>query len=189
MGQHLRIVPNQYILAMDDADLIHRRWVDGGFDNVCGRGHPKFILTGHSKGGGQAQFAGFHFWLDAIVFNSDLPDPYIFSEWATMEEAPILLQWVQGAGRTIQSVINCASPSPVDPQLVFYQSDKVIDVRMVNDKIVKNLLPYCNLPHAPFEWLSDTSICSANDGHGINTVIRELKTCALDNHTRFHEAF
>jgi hypothetical protein len=181
LGQHLRTVPNQYMLAMDDADLINRRWSEGSFDNVCGEGRPKFVLTGHSKGGGQAQFAGYYFSLDAIVFNSDPPDPYIFSEWASMEETPILLQWIRAAGRTIQSVYNCVSPSPIPDSLMsYYQSGKVTDVRMVNDKIVTNLLPYCDFPHASFEWLSDTSNCSANNGHSIDTVIRELKECGLD---------
>ena len=48
---------------------------------------------------------------------------------------------------------------------------------MTNDPIAKYFLPYCNLPHADIEWLTDTSDCSASDGHAIATVIRELRAC------------
>ena len=98
-----------------------------------------------------------------------------------MDETPILLQWIQAAGRTVEFVFNCVSPGPIDNTLAsYYQSGKVIDVRMVNDTIARNLLPYCSLPHAPFEWLSDTSDCSAANGHSIDTVICELKACGFD---------
>jgi hypothetical protein len=181
VGHHLGTTPNQYLLARDAADLIKRRWSEGGFDNFCAEGRPQLVLTGHSKGGGQAQYAGLPFMLDAIVFNSDPADPLTFADWALMPEAPIILQWLKSAGRTIQSLINCVRPSPLDPALEnYYASGKVIDIRMVNDTIAKYVLSYCSLPQAPFEWLSDTSTCSVNHGHDIDTVISELKVCAPD---------
>ena len=54
------------------------------------------------------------------------------------------------------------------------------DVRMVNDPLVKWLHDTfgCRLPHANVDWLIDTLSCSADDGHSMETIVRELKVFA-----------
>jgi hypothetical protein len=109
-------------------------------------------LTGHSKAGGQAQFAAKEFRLKAIVFNSDLVNPVVSTE--SFFKPPY---------------------DALEPNFI-----KFIDVLFHLGKAII----YCrrtdfdDLPHAPIEWLSDTSTCSANDGHAIATVVRELQACA-----------
>jgi hypothetical protein len=178
LAQHLGIRPTQYEVASDVADLIRRQWGDGDFDRLCGQdSRPRLVLTGHSKGGGEAMFAAVHLMLDAVVFNSDPVNPVIFTEWVFVREAPEILQWLQSVGQSVQSVIGCFR-NPIDDELSrYYASGRIRDVRMVNDPLVRYFLPYCNISHPPIEWLIDTLSCSASDGHGITTVIRELQAC------------
>jgi len=35
-------------IRLSTADLIKRRWSEGGFDNICAEGRPKLVLTGHA---------------------------------------------------------------------------------------------------------------------------------------------
>jgi hypothetical protein len=181
--QHLGFVPLEYGVAADVVQLITGQVADGKFDGLCGAERPKLMLTGHSKGGGQAQFAAFHLMqahhlmVEAVVFNADIVNPLTFADWALSSEAPLVLQWMRDTGRTFEAVTKCWT-SPDDDELrQYYATGDIRDVRMVNDPIAKYFLPHCSLPHAEFEWLPDTTTCSANDGHGIVTVIQELQTC------------
>jgi hypothetical protein len=182
--QHLGFVPFEYGVASDVVQLITGQLADGKFDGLCGAGRPKIVLTGHSKGGGQAQYAAFHLMLayhlmvEAVVFNSDIVNPLIFGDWVLSSDAPLILQWIKTTGRTFQSVTKCFANSDDNDLRQYYMTGTIRDVRMVNDPVVRYFLPYCSLPHADFEWLLDNSNCSANDGHGIVTVIRELQACA-----------
>jgi len=176
--QHIGFLPLEYGVASDAAQLILWRLAGGDFDGICGPGRPKIILAGHSKGGGQAQYAAFQLMQDAVVFNSDLVNPIIFRDWVLTPDAPAILQWVQATGRTFQSMTKCFPSTDDDSLRQYYARGNIIDVRMVNDPFAKYFLPYCSLPHADIEWLSDTLTCSVNDGHAIDTVVRELKACA-----------
>lgn len=166
--QHFGYRPLQYEYSLDVADQIKERLGSGNFDGSCGSGRPNLVLTGHSKGGGQAQFAAVGLGLEAVVFNSDLVNPVIFSDWALQP----------GSDNEAGQPVKCF-PARIHPYLrYYYSSGRIKDIRMVNDPLV-NLLLGCTLPHSEIEWLIDTSTCSVADGHGIGTVIRELqKTCA-----------
>jgi hypothetical protein len=170
--QHLGSRPLQYELAETAADLIERAWSHGAYDGRCGVGRPAFLLTGHSKGGGQAQFAAVRLKLAAVVFNSDMVNPVVFDDWMQTGRAGTLAQRAQSIlcrGELDQSL---------RPFVAYFGSGRVRDVRMVNDPVTRILFGLCghNLPHAPIEWLANTSMCS-NDGHGMRTVIRELDNC------------
>lgn len=164
----------QYQAAEDVAWLIEKEWRYGRFDGLCGAGTPKFMLTGHSKGGGQAQFAAVRNRLEAIVFNSAPVSPVIFNDFVLMRESwPI--------GRRVGAVRACGGLSPTEVRVytAYFGTGKIHDVRMVNDPLTQYLFPICGslLPHAPIEWLVNTLSCSS-EGHAIGTVVRELHACA-----------
>jgi hypothetical protein len=120
------------------------------------------------------QFAAARLTLKAAVFNSDMINPTIFSDWAVSPQANMFQ-------RSFASLLGCLGAT--EPQLRFYNSylnsGNVEDIRMTNDPLTQKLFGVCgdNLPHAPIEWISDTLSCSI-DGHAILTVSRELKVCA-----------
>ena len=175
--QHLGTVPLQYNAAWDIAFELKKELAEGNFDKICGDGRPKLILTGHSKGGGEAQYAALKKSLDAIVFNSDPLNPVIFTGWFSTKDTPLILHWLERAGRSLKSIMRCFPNQPgVDPD-VDYRNGNIRDIRMVNDFIVRDVLPICNFPHAPIEWVADTLNCSAANGHAIATVVRELRAC------------
>jgi hypothetical protein len=162
----------QYMTAEDIAALIKKDWTHGEFDGVCGNGRPAFVLTGHSKGGGEAQYAGFKTGLRAFVFNAAPVNPAIFSDWVLMPDASLI-------ARRIRAAAACVGWSSADARdyAAYISGGKLRDVRMVNDPLTNYLLPLCNFPHAPIEWLVNTLTCSG-DGHAIETVVRELHACA-----------
>lgn len=166
---HVGPLPLQYQHAFNAADQTKAKWNDGGFDNVCGHGRPSLILTGHSKGGAEAQLSAVGLELPAIVFNSD---------WVGKNHFTMVMQ-SNSDTITSNKAIDCF---PTDDSFLthYFQSGAVKDVRMVNDPLVKWLRDTfgCSLPHANIEWLVDTSSCSSDDGHSIETVVRELKACA-----------
>ena len=172
--QHLGDRPVQYEFAQDAADEIDARLSLGAFDNVCGAGRPRLVLTGHSKGGGQAQFAAAKTNLIAIVFNADLVNPVISDDDLLVTHQPLF-------ARSIQSFRVCTGVfgDSLRPYIAYLTAGKVKDVRMTNDPIGNFLFRWCsnNLPHAPVDWLRDFLNCSAN-GHGIETIIRELEACS-----------
>jgi hypothetical protein len=173
-------------LAEAAADQVQKDLSNGLFDEKCGSGRPRLLLTGHSKGGGLAQYAGARVQLDAIVYNSDMLTPLIFSDWLQTRQdnsvsSVFFDAFINPIVRRAQSVFGCLGQT--DPRLrkfdKYFAKGKVIDVRMTNDPLTEWLYRACgnNLPHAPIKWLYNTSTCSA-DGHGMETVVRELKACA-----------
>jgi len=174
---HLGERPLQYEFAEDAADQIEKRWSDGHFDTVCGSGRPKLMLTGHSKGGGQAQYAAAKIQLDAVVFNSDIVNPVIADDGLFTAHAG-------STQRFILSITGCLTGQfggALKSYTQYLATGRIRDVRMVNDFLIKMFFRACgnNLPHAPIEWLVDTLNCSAGDhGHEIDTIIRELQACA-----------
>ena len=127
------------------------------------------MLTGHSKGGAEAQLSAVGLELPAVVFNSDWVGKNIFN---------IVLQ--SNAGTiSADKAIDCF-PTGDSSLSHYFQSGAIKDVRMVNDPLVKWLHDTfgCSLPHANIEWLVDTSSCSSDDGHSIEAVVRELSACA-----------
>ena len=175
--QHLGSRPTQYEFAEDTTDEVEWRWRSGVFDGGCGSGRPKLILAGHSKGGGQAQYAAASFELDAIVFNSDLVNPAVSYDWLQLPYAPEFLRALVAMGYGVQSICGTGRSGNVKQYVNYVTGGRIKDVRMVNDPLVKYLLPYCNLPHAPIGWLQNTLTCP-DGGHAIETVIRELQVCA-----------
>jgi hypothetical protein len=178
--QHMSDRPLQYELAETAADLIRKAWSRGDYNDRCGPGQPTFWLAGHSKGGGQAQFAAVRLQLRAVVFNSDIPNPIIFTDWMYARQTNWFQRHAQRLQRRVQSLLGCQGPMDRSwrPFVTYFASGRIKDVRMVNDPLTQWLLPACaNLPHAPIEWLGNTSTCSSNDGHGIDTVYRELQAC------------
>jgi hypothetical protein len=183
LTQHFGPRPIQYRLARDSAWFVKNKWANGNFNDVCESDNLRYVLTGHSKAGGQAQYAAVRNQLDAVVFNSDLVNPVIYTDWALSPEAPAALQWMIATGRNVQSLIGCTGQFKTSQQgyIAYYATGRVKDIRMVNDPIVELLLPYCHIPHAPIDWLIDTFACSAGSymqAHAIETVLRELKACA-----------
>jgi hypothetical protein len=176
--QHLGERPLQYDAAQDVADQIKTLWNAGVFKGKCGSAQPLFFLTGHSKGGGEAQYAAVPEQLGAVVFNSDPVNPVIFTDWAVSPQAPLI-------ARVIRSAMVCRGLSfpALRQYALYFATGKISDVRMVNDPLTKYLFPLCGnyLPHAPIEWLVNTRTCP-NDGwltgHQIETVVRELDACA-----------
>jgi hypothetical protein len=184
--QHLGIQPLQYQVAADVAEIVKRNLISGALDGRCGSGRSRLVLTGHSKGGAEAQFAAAQNRLTAIVFNSDVVNPVAFNDWILSPNAPEIFNWARAVGRSIQSVIGCSNNVQTSTNAnelnYFYNSGDVRDIRLVSDPIAKYFLPYCHVPHAPIEWLSDTLTCSANDGHSILNLIRELRECSVSRH-------
>jgi hypothetical protein len=166
--------PVQYQVAEDLAFIIEKNRMFGEFDGVCGPDRPKFILTGHSKGGGEAQFAAVRQRLEAVVFNSAPVNPMAFSDWALSPEAWLI-------ARRINAARACGgwTPAELRDYVAYFATGQIHDVRMVNDPLTTYLFPICgnNLPHAPINWLVNTLTCSSN-GHAIETVARELHACA-----------
>jgi hypothetical protein len=178
--QHLGTRPKQYLVAQDMVWQLKKLWRLGEFDGVCGRGHPSFVLTGHSKGGGQAQFAAARNDAGAIVFNSDPVNELLFSDWLFSPDAPEILQRMLALGRGVLSLYRCRTDQYEGELTRYIRKNRIRDIRMVNDIIAVYLLPHCNLPHAPIEWLVDTLSCSnggVTTGHSIDTVVRELQAC------------
>jgi hypothetical protein len=173
--QHVGERPKQYQYSEDIADLIDQRLTLGAFDHVCVAGRPKLILAGHSKGGGQAQYAAVKINLDAVVFNSDIVNPVIYSDLPVYQQSPSL-------NHLFESVLGCKT-GRFDRELRVYSaylsSGAVRDIRMVNDPLTEILHAICgdHLPHAPIEWIANTLSCPNDDGHAIRTVIRELRVC------------
>jgi hypothetical protein len=150
----------------------------GIFDGVCGPGRPKLVLTGHSKGGGQAQYAAASIKLDAVVFNSDLVNPTVSTDWLQLPYAPAILRTLIALGFGVNSICGGSHSDGKMKQYVNYlQGGGIRDIRMVNDPLV-NLLSNCHLPHATVGWLANTLTCPDDGGHAIETVIRELQVCA-----------
>jgi hypothetical protein len=179
--QHLGTRPKQYLVAQDVVWQLQEFWKLGRFDGVCGAGRPTFVLSGHSKGGGQAQFAAVRSGSRAIVLNSDPVNELIFSDWLFSPDALEIVQRMQAIGRGIRSLYQCKIGA-IDGELTHYiaSTNSIRDKRMVNDIIAVYLLPHCNLPHALIEWIADTLACSSGSvmvGHSIETVVRELHAC------------
>ena len=166
---HLGPLPLQYQHAFNAADQIKARWRSGAFDNVCGQGKPSLMLTGHSKGGAEAQLSAVGLELPAIVFNSDWINKSHFSAVPPPNITPI----------KSNHPTDCV-PSDNAVLKNYLESGAMKDVRMVNDPLVKWLHDTfgCRLPHANVDWLIDTLSCSADDGHSMETIVRELKVCA-----------
>jgi hypothetical protein len=188
LSQHLGNRPLQYEVSEDITDQVEDRLELGAFDKSCGSSRPKLILTGHSKGGGQAQYAAVKTNSKAVVFNADMVNPVIFSDWMLTPQAPVVEQYVRSR-RLAQSVSECRqglSDRDLRAYIAYFRNGALKDVRMVNDPLTKLLSHLCddNLPHAPIEWLSNTLTCSSDGnaidiaGHAIDTVVRELEVCA-----------
>jgi hypothetical protein len=182
IAMHIGDRPRQYEFAEDAADEIEKRLSYGGFDGICGSDRPKFVLTGHSKGGGQAQFAAVRISLEAVVFNSDPVNPVIFADWMLTNETT----WLERGARTFTMCFGLSSDHDLQRYIAYLENRKIRDVRTVNDPVSKFLLHFCNPPHAPIEWLVNTLSCSTDGnaieavirGHLIETVVRELQACA-----------
>src|SRR5260370_24226895 len=86
--QQLGDRPVQYQAAEDVAYYIEKDWDSGRFDGKCGSGPPKFMLTGHSKGGGQAQYAAVNNRLEATVFNSVPANSGVYNDWTVSRYLP-----------------------------------------------------------------------------------------------------
>jgi hypothetical protein len=77
MATYLHELPLQFEYAYDAVDRVKEVWAEGRFDGHCGA-KPQLLLTGHSKGGAEAQLAAIGLELKAVVFNSLLIEPSIF---------------------------------------------------------------------------------------------------------------
>jgi hypothetical protein len=172
--EHLGERPLQYQFAEDVADAIQQRLNLGVFDKACGKSPPKLVLTGHSKGGGQATYAAAKIRLAAVVFNSDIVNPVIADDELLRPDA-------SESERRALSLHACQGlyTKRMIPYINYMSSGSIKDIRMTNDPLTRYLFKVCadNLPHASIEWLSDSSICSS-DGHAMETVLRELTACA-----------
>jgi len=181
--QHLSDRPIQYRAARDTADAVKRELDRGTFDGTCGQGRPKgLVITGHSKGGGQAQYAAVRETLAAFVFNSDVVNPLISQDWTASQHAQSIWQGMVQAGRRYASGMGCTvdfSNSDVQKFIRYYRTGMIYDVRMVNDFLAVFVLPYCQLPHADIKWLIDTLDCSEGPivAHMMDTVVHELQAC------------
>jgi hypothetical protein len=180
--QHLGERPVQYRAARDSVWEIKKELDRGSFDKTCGPHRPRLIVTGHSKGGGQAQYAAVREKLEAVVFNSDVVNPLISLDWTASPDAPAIWQAMEQIGRRYLSGMGCAtgqSSAAVQKFVDYYTTGKIRDVRMVNEFLVAFVLPYCHLPHATIEWLIDTFDCSEGYivAHSMDTVVHELQAC------------
>jgi hypothetical protein len=126
----------------------------GAFDGQCGEDRPKLMLTGHSKGGGQAQFAAAKIKLDAIVFNSDIVNPVIADDALLTADTP----WTDLVAAHSIAACRGEFASRLKSYSDYVRSGRIRDVRMVNDPVGQFFFSRCgnNLPHAPIEWLVDT---------------------------------
>jgi hypothetical protein len=172
--EHLGERPLQYQFAEDVADVVQQRWTLGSFDKACGKRRPKFVLTGHSKGGGQATYAAEKIKLGGVVFNSDIVNPVIADDELLKPDA-------SRSERLALSLAACRGlfSKRAISYINYLSSGAIKDIRMTNDPLTRFLFSRCgdNLPHADIEWLSDSSTCSS-DGHAMETVFRELTSCA-----------
>jgi hypothetical protein len=185
--QHLGERPLQYEAAEDMAQLLQRELND--YRGICGSGLPKLVLTGHSKGGGQAQYAAVKRRLEAVVFNSDMVNPVVFSDWsleAPAVVAPIVGMWVGYLSAQICFFGGRDERGKHEGEETqfeeYFKTGKITDVRMVNDPMTQILYRVCgnNLPHATIIWLRDTLSCSAAGhlaGHRVDNIVRELDVC------------
>jgi hypothetical protein len=179
LAQHLGDLPVQYQLAEAAAFEIAKERRLGAFDDTCGEGRPEIVLAGHSKGGGQAQYAAVRTKLRAVVFNSDLVNSVLFSDSMYAVERNVLTRWFRDNRRWAQSVMGCATPQANAQLSAYFSSGRIRDIRLTNDPLTEWLFTVCgtNLPQAPVEWVANNSTCS-DDGHSIETLIRELQECA-----------
>jgi hypothetical protein len=170
--QHLGVRPLQYQLADKAAALIEKARIAGQFNGACGKTPASLILTGHSKGGGQAQYAAVKNKFTAAVYNSDMVNPIIFVDWLQLNFEPI------PDLRRVASIVQCHGGAIGYQLTQYFNSGRITDVRMTNDPLTRVLFKICgnNLPHAPVNWLLNTSTCSA-DGHAIETVVHEMQVC------------
>lgn len=180
--QHLGDRPIQYRAARDIANRIKEELDRGTFDKACGQDRPRLIVTGHSKGGGQAQYTAIRENLMAVVFNSDVVNPLISLDWTASPDASSVWQGTEQIRRRYLSAMGCLTgqiPSSVQKFVQYYRTGNIRDVRMVNDVLATFILPYCRLPHADIEWLIDTFDCSegAIVAHMMDTVVHELRAC------------
>jgi hypothetical protein len=181
--QHLGDRPTQFRLARESAEAIRLDLDRGAFDGQCGsrRQRPLLVLTGHSKGGGQAQYAAIQAQMDAVVFNADMINPVLTNDWLHRQD--IAPDWAMRSMRIATSILGCTQNMRSQPFFAkaerFFATRRVRDVRMTNDPLTAVISYVCgnNLPHASIDWLFDTSDCSTTDGHGIMTVVRELRFC------------
>jgi hypothetical protein len=180
--QHLGDRPIQYRAARDSANRIKEELDRGTFDNACGQDRPKLIVTGHSKGGGQAQYTAIRENLVAVVFNSDVVNPLISLDWAGSPDSPSIWQGMEQIRTRYLSALGCLTgqtTSSAQKFVQYYGTGNIRDVRMVNDVLATFVLPYCRLPHANIEWLIDTFDCSEGPivAHMMDTVVHELQAC------------
>jgi hypothetical protein len=168
----------QYIGSRDIAFQIKNALADDKLNDICGTGRPNLVLTGHSKGGGQAQYAAIEERLDAVVFNANPVNPIIFTSYMSNNDYTEITRYLRNLQREAKSVIGCFLDTPDIASTTYYGSGRIRDVRTVTDFIAKYFLANCNIPHAPIEWLVDTFTCTAKEGHGIGSVVRELGACA-----------
>ena len=170
--------PSQYEVAADAAWQVYDRLKNSDFfKGRCGTDRPSFVLTGHSKGGGQAQYAAVRNQLDAVVFNAAPVNEAIFSDWILTSYLPAILALPVA---TLRTWLSCHG-SPRDNSFArYFGTGRIRDVRMVNDAIALYLMPVCSFPHAQIEWIRDSFSCSRGGfltGHYIETVVRELNPC------------
>jgi hypothetical protein len=169
-------LPLQYEYAYDAADHVKEVWTDGHFNGLCGP-KPDLLLTGHSKGGAEAQLAAIGLELRAVVFNSSLLAPGIFSDIPS-----------PSVTKNSNEPIDC-SQAGADSQIdQYYRGNYIRDVRMTNDELLSWLHSHygCAFAHAKMEWLTDTTTCRDAKGrvisaHDMSTVLRELRACAASN--------
>ena len=149
--QHLGDRPIQYRAARDSANRIKEELDRGTFDKTCGQDRPRLIVTGHSKGGGQAQYTAVRENLVAVVFNSDVVNPLISLDWTASPDASSIWQGTEQITKRYLSAMGCLTgqitPS-VQKFVQYYGTGNIRDVRMVNDVLATFVLPYCRLPHA-----------------------------------------
>jgi hypothetical protein len=113
--------PGQYEFALEAADRVKEKWSNGYFDGSCGSGHPALVLTGHSKGGAEAQFSAVGLELGAIVFNSD------WVALASYDDMPLPDNSTGQQGQPIRCF-----PSVNAGLRAYYESGAIRDIRMVN---------------------------------------------------------
>jgi hypothetical protein len=171
-------LPLQYEYAYDAADHVKEIWAEHRFDGLCGP-KPELLLTGHSKGGAEAQLSAVGLELRAVVFNSNLLTPSLFTDIPS----PVTNQ-------SSDEAINC-TPTMESQVSQYYGGGYIRDVRMTNDELLNWLHSHygCRFAHANMEWLTDTTTCRdaggrSIPGHDMTTVLRELRACAVSNSAR-----
>src|SRR5262249_503498 len=101
--QHFGNRPVQYQLANESAHNVLEDLDHGALDGTCGSNRPHIMLAGHSKGGGQAQYAAINTSLEAVVFNSDMINPVLSTDWLYHNAIP---SWVTRNARTSAYLLN-----------------------------------------------------------------------------------